>query len=146
MPQQISLSYLEGLLFPLGFKLDRAQEYPIFWRKVKQNDSRSPYAFSILTATLHEYSFRLEGLNEPRFIKLLRAGKIQIEKEEDIEDYREVLFEATLEDSGRLEPTLNFLLDQIALIEQHPIHTDEYATALKNIKLIVDAANQLDME
>ena len=146
MPQEINLSYLEELLFPLGFKLDKEQEYPIFWKKVTQNDSRSVYAFSILTATLHEYSFRLEGLNEPRFIKLLKAGKVQIEKEEDIEDYREVLFEATLEDTGRLEPTLNFLLDQIEIIENYPIHAEEYTTAIKNIKLIVDAANQLDME
>lgn len=145
MPQAITLDYLKELLFPLGFKLDQEKEYPVFWKKVQQNDSRSAYAFSIITATLHAYSFRLEGLNEARFIKLLRAGKIKIEKEEDIEDYREVLFEATLEDIGRLEPTLIFLLDQIELIENQPIHADEYKAAIKNIKLIVDAANQIDI-
>ncbi len=146
MPQEISLSYLQTLLFPLGFKLDQEQEYPVFWKKVAQKDIRSVYAFSIITATLHQYSFRLEGLNENRLMKQIRAGKIVLESEEDIEQMREVLFETTLDDAGRLEPTLNFLLQQLSVLETEPMHSEIYKQALKHIELMVAAANQVDLD
>ncbi len=142
----IHLAYLKELLFPLGYKLDLEKEYPVFWKQIDQNDLRSQYAFSVITATLHSHSLRLEGLNEPRLIRAIKAGQVQIEKIEDLENLREVLFETTLDDIGNLEALLSFLELQLQVISSQPIYSDEYKTALKNIELIVQAANEVDTE
>ena len=146
MPQPINLKYLQQLLFPLGYKLDDTQEFPVFWKQITQNDLRSKYAFSVVMATLHSHSFRIEGMNEPKFIRAVKAGQITLEKPEDIENHREVLFEAMIDDTGRLEPVLTFLEQQLAVVGSMPIHAPEYKEDLQNIEMIVKAANQIDME
>lgn len=145
MPQPVNLPYLKDLLFPIGYKLDDSKEYPIFWKQITQNDLRSKYAFSIVTATLHSHSLRIEGLNEPRLIREIKAGHIELEKPEDIDNLREVLFETTIDDVGRLVPVLTFLEQQLAIVGNTPIYAPEYKQALKNIEMMVHAANQVDL-
>ncbi len=146
MTKEITLEYLQRLFFSLGYKIDSSNEYSVFWKRIRQNDTRSKYAFSIITATLHSHSFRLEGLNESRLRNEIKAGKIVLEKDEDIENYKETVFETTLDSTGRLEIILNFFEQQLTLIENEPIYSEHYKKALKNIELFVEAANHTDME
>jgi hypothetical protein len=145
MSKHIDLPYLQQLLFPKGFKIDSSNEYPVFWKRIKQNDTRSKYVFSIVTATMHSHSLRLEGLNESRLRNEIKAGKIVLEKEEDIDKYKETIFETTLDSIGRLEIILEFFEQQIAIIESEPIYSESYKKAIHNIKLLVDAANQTEL-
>ena len=85
-------------------------------------------------------------MNEPKFIRAVKAGQITLEKPEDIENHREVLFEAMVDDVGRLEPVLAFLEQQLTVVDAMPIHAPEYKEALKNIEMMVKAANQIDMD
>ncbi len=146
MSKSISPEYLKTILLPRGYKLDSSGEFPIYWKRIDQNDTRSKYAFSIVTATMHSHSLRIEGLNEPRLNNEIKAGKIVLEKEEDIENHKEVIFETTLDSRGKFEVILEFFEKQIAVIGTEPIYTDLYKSALRNIQLIVEAANQVDME
>jgi hypothetical protein len=146
MKSEITLDYLKKILYGFDYKLDSSGEFTIFWKRINQNDTRSRFAFSIVTATLHSHSLRIEGLNEARLKNEIKAGKIIIEKDEDIEKYKQVIFETTLDSRGKLETILNFFEQQIKIIGTDPIYTDNYKIALNNIELIVDAANQVDME
>lgn len=146
MKSEITLDYLKKVLYGFDYKLDSSGEFTIFWKRINQNDTRSRFAFSIVTATLHSHSLRIEGLNEARLKNEIKAGKIIIEKDEDIEKYKQVIFETTLDSRGKLETILNFFEQQIKIIGTDPIYTDNYKIALNNIELIVDAANQVDME
>lgn len=146
MAQSIDFEYLKKLLVPRGYKLDSSLEFPVFWKRIGQNDTRSKYAFSIVTATMHSHSLRIEGLNEPRLQNEIKAGKVTIETDEDIEKLKEVVFETTLDTRGKLEVILEFFEQQVAIIGSEPIYTDSYKAALNNIKLIVDAANQVELD
>lgn len=146
MAQKITFEYLSNLFFPKGFKIDSSSEFPVFWKRIKQNDTRSKFAFSVVTATMHSHSFRLEGLNESRLRNEIKAGKIVLESDEDIEKYKETVFETTLDSIGRLEIILDFFEQQLTVIENEPIYTDNYKKAIKNIELLVEAANHSSME
>jgi len=146
MKSEITLDYLKKILYGFDYKLDSSGEFTIFWKRINQNDTRIRFDFSIVTATLHSHSLRIEGLNEARLKNEIKAGKIIIEKDEDIEKYKQVIFETTLDSRGKLETILNFFEQQIKIIGTDPIYTDNYKIALNNIELIVDAANQVDME
>ena len=146
MPNLINITFLKAELYPRGYRLDRSREFPVFWKRIEQNDTRSKFAFSVVTVTLHSHSLRIEGLNETRLMREIKAGKITIEKEEDINNHMETIFETTLDTFGKMKIILDFFEKQIQIIADQPIFTDEYKEALRNIELIVDAANQVDME
>lgn len=141
----IDLDLLNELLLPLGYELDESQENTVFWKQIKQNDTRSAYAFSLVMATLDNFTLRIEGLNEPRLRKAIRAGIIEIKNEEDVEALKEVVFESTLDRPSRLKTILPFFEKQLNTISSEPIHTDSYRTALDNIELLVDAANSIEL-
>jgi hypothetical protein len=146
MPNLIDIAFLKAELHPRGYKLDSSREFPVFWKRIEQNDTRSKFAFSVVTVTLHSHSLRIEGLNETRLMREIKAGKITIEKEEDINDHQETIFETTLDTFGKMKIILDFFEKQIQIIAAEPIYSNDYKQALKNIELIVDAANQVDME
>ncbi|MCP4440134.1 MAG: hypothetical protein GY810_14420 [Aureispira sp.] len=141
----IDLELLKDLLIPIGYELDTSQDHPFLWKHIKQNDTRSPYAFSLVMATIDNYTMRLEGLNEPRLRKAIRAGIIKVESQDDVEALKEVVFESTLDSPSRLKTILPFFEKQLAVIGSEPIHTKEYKKALDNIELLVDAANAIEM-
>jgi hypothetical protein len=146
MPNLIDLDFLKAELHPRGYKLDNSREFPVFWKRIEQNDTRSKFAFSIVTATLHSHSLRIEGLNETRLMREIKAGKIIIENEDDINNYKETIFETTLDSFGKMKVILDFFEKQIKVIATEPIYTNEYKEAIRNIEIIVDAANQVDMD
>lgn len=144
MDVEEALQQLEPLLVPFGYQKDLTQGTPIFWKKVQQNDLRSPYAFSLIMITLDAFTIYIEGLNEPRLKRAINAGLIEINSPEDVEALKEVVFETTLDNQERLRTVLPFFEQQLDTIEQEPIYTDEYKKALSNIELLVEAANEVE--
>lgn len=140
----LDIQALQNLLFPLGYKQDLTQEKPIFWKKIKQNDLRSPYAFSLVLISLDEFTVCIEGLNEPRLKRAIAAGIIEINSPEDVEALKEIVFEGSLDNPQRLGVMLTFFEQQLQVIETEPIYTKEYKRALANIELLVDAANEVE--
>jgi len=124
MDVDLGINKLEQLLFPLGYKQDLSQSKPIFWKNVRQNDLRSPYAFSLVIITLDEFTVFIEGLNEPRF--------------------KEIVFETTLDNQQKLETVLPFFEEQLNIIEIEPIYSKVYKRALANIELLIEAANEVE--
>lgn len=138
------LEQLEELLAPFGYQKDLTQGTPLFWKKVKQNDLRSPYAFSLIMITLDTFTICIEGLNEPRLKRAINAGLIEINSPEDVEALKEIVFETTLDNQERLKTVLPFFEQQLKVIESEPIYSDVYKKALANIELLVDAANEVE--
>jgi hypothetical protein len=139
-----TLEQLEGLLSPFGYQKDLTQDTPLFWKKVQQNDLRSPYAFSLIMITLDTFTICIEGLNEPRLKRAINAGLIEINSPEDVEALKEIVFETTLDNQERLKTVLPFFEQQLQTIETEPIYTDNYKKALANIELLVEAANEVE--
>lgn len=139
-----TLEQLEGLLRPFGYQKDLTQSIPLFWKKVQQNDLRSPYAFSLIMITLDTFTICIEGLNEPRLKRAINAGLIEINSPEDVEALKEIVFETTLDNQERLKTVLPFFEQQLQVIETEPIYTDNYKKALSNIELLVEAANEVE--
>ena len=139
-----TLEQLEGLLRPFGYQKDLTQSTPLFWKKVQQNDLRSPYAFSLIMITLDTFTICIEGLNEPRLKRAINAGLIEINSPEDVEALKEIVFETTLDNQERLKTVLPFFEQQLQVIETEPIYTDNYKKALSNIELLVEAANEVE--
>lgn len=144
MDVDLGINKLEQLLFPLGYKQDLSQAKPIFWKKIDQNDLRSPYAFSLVIVTLDEFTVFIEGLNEPRLKRAIDAGIIEINSPEDVEALKEIVFETTLDNQQKLETVLPFFEEQLNLIETEPIYTKDYKRALANIELLIEAANEVE--
>ncbi|MGH1339608.1 MAG: hypothetical protein ACRBFS_26050 [Aureispira sp.] len=144
MKVEETLEQLASLLKPFGYQKDLTQGTPLFWKKVQQNDLRSPYAFSLIMVTLDTFTICIEGLNEPRLKRAINAGLIEINSPEDVEALKEIVFETTLDSQERLKTVLPFFEQQLDTIEQEPIDTDAYKKALSNIELLVDAANEVE--
>jgi len=140
----IDKEHLSALLAPLGYQLDTTKEVPVFWKRLSTNDLRSAYAFTIVLVTLNSHTVCIEGLNEPRIERAVKAGLIEIKEEEDLEELKEVLFECTLESDNKLQTILTFLEKQLTIITSHPIHSDPYKEAISHIELLVDTANEIE--
>ncbi len=139
----IVLDNLKKWLLPLGYQLDKSEEKPVFWKKIKQNDLRSAYAFSIVWVTLDDYALCIEGMNEARIARAVKAGLIAITSPEEFDQLKEIVFESTLESSEKLQTILPFLEQQLEAIQNYPIYEKEYKKALANIELLVDAATEV---
>jgi len=144
MDVALGIGKLEQLLFPLGYQQDLTQDKPIFWKRIKQKDIRSPYAFSLVIVTLDEFTVCIEGLNEPRLKRAIDAGIIEINSPEEVEALKEIVFEATLDNESRLKTVLPFFEEQLQLIENEPVYSKLYKRALANIELLVEAANEVE--
>lgn len=144
MDVALGIGKLEQLLFPLGYQQDLTQEKPIFWKRIKHKDIRSPYAFSLVIVTLDEFAVCIEGLNEPRLKRAIDAGIIEINSPEEVEALKEIVFEATLENESRLKTVLPFFEEQLQVLENEPVYSKVYKRALANIELLVEAANEVE--
>lgn len=139
----INLDYLKELLLPLDYQLDTSKDYPVFWKTINHNDLRTAYAFSLVVVNLMQYSVSIEGLNEPRVNRAIRAGLIEIKSTEEVDQLREVVFETDLGTPKKLEAILPFFETQLEIISTEAIYTDAYKKSISNIKLLVEAANNI---
>jgi hypothetical protein len=141
----MKLDQLEQKLRPYGYERDESQEpLIVFWKQIEHEDVKNSYAFSLVLISLDEHSLRIEGLNEPRLRKAIRAGLIQINSAEDVEQLKEVVFETTLDQVERLDGILPFLHQQLQTLQEAELNSPSYQKALANIELLVEAANAID--
>jgi hypothetical protein len=137
-------NFLKTSLEPYAYQFDDSQEHPFFWKQVKQNDLRSEFAFSLVLITILDHTITIEGLNEPRLRRAIQAGLIEVQSAEDLDSLKELVFEVDLDEMEKLQTILPFFEQQIAVLENQPIHTAEYKRALANIALLVEAANNVE--
>lgn len=140
------LDTIEQLLKPFGFqKADLADhEYPVFLKRFDVQHLGSPFAFTVLTCTLWPHSYILEGLNEFRLERALRAGIIELESPEQIDELKEVLFESTYDQYDQCTAILRFVIEQLQNLEQHKRHTDIFKKALVDIEMVSTIAKQVE--
>jgi hypothetical protein len=140
------IDFLKSQLNPYHYQFDESQERSFFWKQIKQNDLRSQYAFSLVLITILDHSITIEGLNEPRLRRAIQAGLIEIESAEDLDELKELVFEADLDELERLQAVLPFFEEQLSIIASQPIHSESYKRALSNIELQVEASNDVRWE
>lgn len=144
LPHAQEIAFVENIIKEYGYQFDATQEKPFFYRHIAQNDLRSPYAFSVVLITFGNYTVTIEGLNEPRLKRAVRAGLIEINGMEDIDALKELVYEADYDQLEKLKVVFPFFENQLAIIANEPIHTDNYKRALSNIQLLVEAAEQIE--
>ena len=115
MADAINNDYLQKILLPRNYKLDSSREQITFWKRVSNKETRTKFAFTMITVTKHVHSLRLEGINELRLQNEIKAGKIVLEDEDDFFNYFETVFETTLDSTDRFDKILNFF-DRNSLI------------------------------
>ena len=146
MADAINNDYLAKILLPKNYKLDSSREQITFWKRVSNKDTRTRFAFTMITVTKHVHSLRLEGINELRLQNEIKAGKIVLEDEDDFFNYFETVFETTLDSTDRFDKILDFFELQLHTLENMPNYSEEYKKALDNIELLVEMANKAEME
>ena len=144
MNGELTLDELQQLLEPFGYQQAPEEEKPLFWKRIHKHNIRSPYAFSLVLITMDALTLYVEGINEPRINLAVKEGLIEINGPEDFEALKEVVFETTLDQTSRLVAVLEFLEEQLKTIEQEAIDTPAYETAIDNIELLVEAANEVE--
>ena len=137
---------IDKLLKPFGFKdaADLSTEYPIFYRPFSIQHLGSPFAFTVLTVTLWPHSYILEGLNDFRLQRALRAGIIELESPEQLDEFKEVLFESTYDQYDKFVAILRFVIDQLFILEQEKRHTDAFKKALVDLEMVSTIAKQVE--
>jgi len=148
MANYIDAEQLRELLLPLGFIEEQGtqEEALIFWRRLENRDLRSPFAFSHLRASLDQYVFRLEGWNQGRLKKAAKAELIVLETPEDLEPYKEIILEKDRNAGEQLPAFIGFFAQQLQALEEEKLSSPMYKAALKNLELMAQAANQVDLE
>ena len=144
LPHATEIAFVENIIKDYGYQFDATQERPFFYKHITQNDLRSPYAFSVVLITFGDYTVTIEGLNEPRLKRAIRAGLIEINGIEDIDALKELVYEADYDQLNKLAVVFPFFQTQIDIIGSEPIHTEQYKKALANIQLLVEAAEQIE--
>jgi hypothetical protein len=146
MADAINNDYLQKILLPRNYKLDSSREQITFWKRVSNKDTRTKFAFTMITVTKHVHSLRLEGINELRLQNEIKAGKIVLEDEDDFFNYFETVFETTLDSTDRFDKILDFFELQLHILEDMPNYREEYKQSLDNIELLVEMANKAELE
>ena len=146
MADAINNDYLQKILLPRNYKLDSSREQITFWKRVSNKDTRTKFAFTMITVTKHVHSLRLEGINELRLQNEIKAGKIVLEDEDDFFNYFETVFETTLDSTDRFDKILDFFELQLHILEDRPNYSEEYKQSLDNIELLVEMANKAELE
>ncbi|AFC25535.1 hypothetical protein [Saprospira grandis] len=148
MGKQIDAEQLRGLLLPLGFIEEQGtkEEALVFWRRLENRDLRSPFAFSHVRASLDQYVFRLEAWNQGRLKKAAKADLIVLESPEDLEPYKEIILEKSRAAAEQLPAFIGFFAQQMQALEEEKLSSPIYKAALKNLELMAQAANQVDLE
>ena len=140
------IDIIRQLVEPYGFQQnEELNEEPIFFSKrFSIQHLGSPFAFTILTITLTPHSYILEGLNEFRLQRALRAGLIELDDPEKLDELKEVLFEATYDQFDRCEAILGFVIGQLQTVEREKRHTDLFKKALVDLEMVSAMAKQVE--
>lgn len=136
----INLEYLKDKLLPKDFTLDMKGEVPVFYKRVVHRNGSSLYAFTLIMVTLDKYTVTIEGFNEILITRAVKADAISIDSYEELDALREIVYDDTHEDVKRFETMLAFFEQQMEIVINEPVKSDEHQKALENISLMVAAA------
>lgn len=143
----ITLDYLNKKLPDYGYVLQENTETPVFIKKVNHRNFRKKMAFTIIFITLDTYTVTIEGMNEMLIRRAVDSGAIEIPDMETFNLLRDIIYDATTDiDTKAFETIFHFFEQQLVELEKPFFGSDEYELALKNLRLLVDAANDTPIE
>ena len=140
----ITLAYLNDVLPDLGYTLqqDDAEGVTVFWKKIEHNNIKEKMAFTVVFITLDTYTITIEGMNEMLVRRAVESGAVELESLQTLILLRDVIYDTTLDTSIKdFETIFNFFETQLAYLPTTDFDSDEYELAIKNIRILVDAAN-----
>jgi hypothetical protein len=143
----ITLEYLNNKLPDYGYTLQENTDVPVFIKKLNHRNFREKMAFTVIFITLDTYTVTIEGMNEMLIRRAVDAGAIDIPDLETFNLLRDVIYDTTTDTSIKaFETIFHFFEQQLEIIETPNFGSDEYETALKNMRLLVDAANNAPVD
>ncbi|MFK7948936.1 MAG: hypothetical protein AB8G11_15185 [Saprospiraceae bacterium] len=143
----ITLEYLNKKLSGYDYVLQENTEIPVFIKKINHRNFREKMAFSVIFITLDKYTVTIEGMNEMLIRRAVDAGAIEIPDLETFNLLRDIIYDTTTDTSIKaFETIFHFFEQQITELKKPNFGSDEYETALKNMRLLVDAANNTPIE
>jgi hypothetical protein len=143
----ITLDYLNEKLPDYGYVLQENTDTPVFIKKVNHRNFREKMAFSVIFITLDKYTVTIEGMNEMLIRRAVDAGAIEIPDLETFNLLRDIIYDTTIDTSIKaFETIFHFFEQQVEALQKPNFGSDEYETALKNMRLLVDAANDAPVE
>lgn len=143
----ITLDYLNNKLPQHGYTIQENTEIPVFIKKINHRNFREKMAFTVIFITLDTYTVTIEGMNEMLIRRAVDAGAIEIPDLETFNLLRDIIYDTTTDTSVKaFETIFHFFEQQVETIETSNFDSDEYETALKNMRLLVDAANDAPLE
>lgn len=145
MEQVIDFDDLQDWLFPLGYALNTDGEAAFFYKRTALKDVKNPYVFSMILVYIDRFSVRIEGLNEYRMEQALRSGAVKIEEPEDLDIFKEIVIETTLEDEVEFKQILYFFEQELTIMLENDPKSAAYAKSLKHVELLVKSANEVDI-
>lgn len=138
----INLEYLQNKLPEYGYELQTNTEIPGFIKKVIHRNHREKMAFTVIFITLDTYTVTIEGMNEMLIRRAVDSGVIEIPDLETFNLLRDIIYDTTTDISIKaFEVIFHFFEQQLTQLETTDFATDEYELALKNLRILVDAAN-----
>jgi hypothetical protein len=140
----ITIAYLNSVLPDLGYELqqDENEGVTVFWKKIEHNNVKEKMAFTVIFITLDTYTITIEGMNEMLVRRAVKAGAVELESLQTLILLRDVIYDTTLDTSIKdFETIFNFFEAQIVYLPTTDFESDEYELAIKNIRILVDAAN-----
>ena len=140
----ITLEYLNDILPNLGYELqqDETEGVTVFWKKIGHNNFKEKMAFTVIFITLDTYTITIEGMNEMLVRRAVESGAVELESLQTLILLRDVIYDTTLDTSIKdFETIFNFFETQVAYLPTTDFENNEYELAIKNIKILVDAAN-----
>jgi hypothetical protein len=140
----ITIAYLNSVLPDLGYELqqDENEGVTVFWKKIEHNNVKEKMAFTVIFITLDTYTITIEGMNEMLVRRAVKAGAVELESLQTLILLRDVIYDTTLDTSIKdFETIFNFFEAQVVYLPTTDFESDEYELAIKNIRILVDAAN-----
>ena len=138
----ITLDYLQNKLPQYGYELQENPEVIFFVKKVIHKNYRDKMAFSVIFITLDDYAVTIEGMNEMLIRRAVNAGAIEITDLETFNLLKDIIYDTTTDtDIKAFETIFHFFEQQLAILETNDFEADGYETALTNLRLLVDSAN-----
>jgi hypothetical protein len=135
---------LNSVLPDLGYELqqDENEGVTVFWKKIEHNNVKEKMAFTVIFITLDTYTITIEGMNEMLVRRAVKAGAVELESLQTLILLRDVIYDTTLDTSIKdFETIFNFFEAQVVYLPTTDFESDEYELAIKNIRILVDAAN-----
>lgn len=143
----ITLEYLNQKLPNYGYVLQENTDVPVFIKRVNHRNFREKMAFSVIFITLDKYTVTIEGMNEMLIRRAVDAGAIEIPDLETLNLLRDIVYDTTTDTSIKaFETIFHFFEQQVTELEKPHYGSDTYEVALKNMRLLVDAANDAPVE